>query len=283
MLPRRGEGNDGRRRRTLPLAHERAPAHVAEAPPDHRGRLDVADEQALLEAGRPREDVARLVDHARVAVEDQLVLAADGVDEGDEAEVVAGADAQHLLPLALLAEVERRGREVGDELGPRERQVGGRRPGLPDVLAHRRADEHVAELEQQAVVPRREVAVLVEDAVVGQEALAVDRLHGAVVADDAGVVEVAVEPGRADEHRLRARRGGDLVERAPRRPDEAGPEQQVLGRVAGDGELGEEDEVGVDAAGLGEQLEDPVAVAGQVADDGVQLGECEAHGFRLSV
>ena len=56
-------------------------------------------------------------------------------------------------------------------------------PGLPDVLADRRPDERAAELEQEQVAARREVAVLVEDAVVGQEALAVDRLHLAVGAD----------------------------------------------------------------------------------------------------
>ena len=86
-----------------------------------------------------------------------------------------------------------------EQLGAGEREVGRRRAGLPHVLADRQADERVAELEQQQVARRREVAVLVEDAVVRQEALAVDGLHLAVGADRAGVEEVAVEVGDADE------------------------------------------------------------------------------------
>ena len=98
-------------------------------------------------------------------------------------DVVARARGQHLLALALLADVERRGRDVRDQLRAGEREVGRGRPGLPDVLADRRADERVAVLEQDEVAAGREVAVLVEDAVVRQEALAVDRLHLAVGAD----------------------------------------------------------------------------------------------------
>ena len=55
--------------------------------------------------------VALVVDHDRVAVEDQLVLAADEVAERDGAEVVARALDQHALALAALARVVgRRGR-----------------------------------------------------------------------------------------------------------------------------------------------------------------------------
>jgi hypothetical protein len=42
-----------------------------------------------------------------VAVEDELVLAADGVAEGDEADVVERALAEHRLSLALSPDVER--------------------------------------------------------------------------------------------------------------------------------------------------------------------------------
>ena len=69
----------------------------------------------------------------------------------------------------------------------------------------------------------------------------------------------------------------DLLDRLARRAHEAGPEQQVLGRVAGDGELGEEDEVRLARARLVDGGENALAVAVQVADDGVDLGEREPH------
>src|SRR4029453_3284264 len=134
---------------------------------------------------------------------------------------------------------------------------------------------------------RGEVAVLVEDAVVREEAFAVDRLDLARGADRARVVEVAVEVGRADEGGDASGRAGDLLERALRGADEPRPEQQVLGRVAGDGELGKEDEVGVGLPGLFEPGQNPVAVSVEGASGGDDLAERESHGcslgFRLSV
>ena len=73
------------------------------------------------------------------------------------------------------------------------------------------------------------------------------------------------------------RAAGELVDRAPRGPDEPRPQQQVLGRVAGDRELGKEDEVGAGLAGLVEAGEDLAAIAVEVADDGVDLCERESH------
>ena len=131
--------------------------------------------------------------------------------------------------------------------------------------------------EQHEVAPRREVAVLVEDAVVRQVALAVDVAHLAVREHEARVVEVGVEVRRADERGDAVRRLGDLLDRAARRADEAGAEEQVLGRVAGDDELREEDEVGAGVAGPPEPLDDAVRVAVDVADDAIDLGECESH------
>ena len=75
------------------------------------------------------------------------------------------------------------------------------------------------------------------------------------------------------------RRLRELVDGAPRRADEAGAEQQVLGRVAGDHELGEEDEIGARVTGAAEPLDDAGRVAVEVADDAIDLGECESHRF----
>ena len=82
-----------------------------------------------------------------MAVEDQLVLPADRVAEGDEARVVACAGGEHLLALAVAVDVERRGGDVGEQLGAREGEVGRGWAGLPEVLADRRPDERLAVLE----------------------------------------------------------------------------------------------------------------------------------------
>ena len=270
-------------RNAAPLARERASPRVCEPAGDRLAGLDVDDEQALLEARAPARARSPRRRDERVPVEDELVLAADGVAEREEARVVPRARDEHRLALAVLADVERRGGQVRDQLRAREGEVGRRRAGLPHVLADGRPDQDLAVLEQHELVAGREVAVLVEDAVVRQEALLVDRAHLAAGADGAGVEEVAVEDRRADERHDAACRERDLLERALRRADEPGPQQEVLGRVAGDGELREEDEVGARLAGLLEPAQDLLPVPVQVADDGVDLCECEPHGLRLRV
>jgi hypothetical protein len=113
--------------------------------------------------------------------------------------------------------------------------------------------------------------------------LPVHRPDLAVHAHGAGVHEVALEPGRADECHEAVGRARDLVEHVARGTHEPGPEQQVLGRVPGHRELREDDEVGLGGACIGEEGEDLLAVAVEVPDGGVQLCEGESQGFRLTV
>jgi hypothetical protein len=164
-----------------------------------------------------------------------------------------------------------------------ERKVGRGRAGLPHVLADGRADQRLAVLEQDQVAAGSEVAVLVEDAVVRQEALAVDRLHLPAREDETGVEEVAVEVGRAHEHGRAACLTRDLLDAALGGAHEAGTQQQVLRRIAGDRKLREEDEIGSVRFRVGEVAENHVAVALEVSDDRVDLGKGEAHSLSLAV
>ena len=78
-------------------------------------------------------------------------------------------------------------------------------------------------------------------------------------------------------------RAAICVEACAPRATKPGREEQVLGRVAGDRELGEEDEVGAGLLRLAEPAEDPLAVPVEVADGGVDLGAARAaSGFSLS-
>ena len=267
----------GRGRRLVARALELAAPHVAEAAADRLGRVEVDDQQSLLEPRRPGDHLALVVEHDRVAVEDQLVLAADEVAEGEIRRVVPRPRDEHLLAVLGLADVEGRGREVDDQLRARQREIGGGRPRLPDVLTDRRADEHVAAAEQEQVAAGGEVAVLVEDAVVRQVVLAVHPLQLSVREHGARVREVALEDRAADEGGDPLRRERDLVERGPGRLEEARPQEQVLGRIPGDGELGEDDEVGAGRAGLPDRVDDERPVPGEIADDGIELGEREPH------
>ena len=266
--------------RTVPL--EGATADVSEPPRDRVGWIDVDQQQRLLEPGCAGHDLARVVEHDRVAVEDELVLSADEVAEREEAGVVASAGDQHLLTLLGFADVERRRREVDEQLRSGKREIGCRRAGLPDVLADRRPDQYVAEAEEEQVAPPREVAMLVENAVVGEIPLPVDAADGAVGQHGAAVVQVCVEEGDADERRDAGALARDRPQRLSGRSDETGPEQEILGRVARDCELGEDHEVGAGLTGGLGRRHDPLAVSVEVADDGVHLRKRQPHAAILS-
>ncbi len=180
--------------------------------------------------------------------------------------------------------MEGRSGEVDEYVRARPRALDSGRARLPQVLADRQAERRFAELEQADLGARLEVPLLVEHAVVRQEALAVEAGHAAVRADEARVVEAAVlgvrRPDERDDARGRLRHlPGSLRSRA----DEGGAEQEVLRRVARDRELREHDEVGARGARLGDPRDDAVTVPVEVADGRVELSQCDLHSFRLTV
>ncbi len=104
--------------------------------------VEVADQQLLLELRGPRDRLAGAVEHEGVAVEDELVLAADQSAEGDADAVLAGALGEQALALQPLPGVVGRGGDVDDQLGPGPGLLGwlgGRAPRGPRRPSRRRA------------------------------------------------------------------------------------------------------------------------------------------------
>ena len=146
--------------------------------------------------------------------------------------------AEHLLAQAVLADRERRGRQVDDRVGAGADQlldrivvIAAALPEVaivPDVFADADAEAAAAEVEHLRAVKRLEVAVLVEDVVGGQERLA-EALVDAPVAKQRGAVEQRpslvgrIGLGQADQRgRIRRRVGGQLVEPCQLRATKSG-------------------------------------------------------------
>src|SRR5207244_2072256 len=113
-------------------------------------------------------------------------------------------------------------------------------PRLPHVLADRRAHVDVAEAEEDEPAALREIAVLVEDAVVREILLAVYGTKRSVGADGACVGEVPVEPGGPDERDDACGLPTDLFDALACARHESRAQQEVLGRIAGHRELRKE-------------------------------------------
>ena len=255
--------------------------------PARSGGVEVADEELLLELSRPGDHRAAGVEDEALAVEDQLVLAADEVAEGELGPVASSHGAEELLALAALAAVVRGSRGVGDQRRPFGHLGRGGRALDPAVLADGEAHPRPGDVHGSRLGAGDEVALLVEDRVVGQADLAVDGAHRAVGEHGervVGVAEVAAagrrlgEPDQGDDA-LDA--GRDLLDGEPVGLDEMALQVEVLGRVARHAELREDDEAGLLGAGATDPLGDLRRVGVDVADGRVDLGQGYAH-WRLS-
>jgi hypothetical protein len=152
----------------------------------------------------------------------------------------------------------------------------------PDVLANGEADAVAGVVDDGGRVGGLEVAVFVEDIVGGQQAFAAHGDDGAPVAKGGGVVEraslaVGFSSTVPSEGGHGAGGGGDLGERFGHVAHEAPLEEQVARRIAAHTSSGKDHELRAlgDEGGVG--FEDLAAVAGEIADGGIELGEAEAH------
>ncbi len=247
----------------------------------------VDDQQLARELRAAGEQRAFVVEHERRTVEHQFVLPADLVDVDDRTMRIGRPGREHALTNGTLADREGRGVDVDVQFGPGGRLLGERPERAPDVLADRDPDLHAADhvqLERIRLVTRGEVAGLVEDRVVRQQAFAVGADDLAVGAHRGGVVQVTVEVDEPDDRGASPGARRQLGEHVEIVDDEPRLEHQVLRRVARGGQLGERHDVasGVlrPVVGLGQ----PREIAVEIADGQVQLGERDTqhrHGIRL--
>ena len=255
------------------------PPRVMEPAALGREDVEVDHQQVLLELGAAGHDPPRGVDDEAVPVEDQLVLAPDGVAEGHEAAVVGRPLGEHAFPLDALAPVVRRAGQVDeDHRAAVDRRPAARPPRIPQVLADGDADADAAEVDGEGGVAPGEVPLLVEHRVVRQEVLSIDGGDLAAREHRGRVVEVAGEVRQPDHRHRSGRRRREAAHPVRRRLREPRVQQQVLGRIPGGGELGKDGQVGAAFRGAGDQVAEPVEVPREIADGQVALAEGHPQG-----
>ena len=247
--------------------------------PHRRAGVDLERMEALHEGGRAQGHRAVGVHGEGGPVEDQLVLPTHEVDVGDGDPVLPGPAHDDLLALGLLPHVVGRGVQVQDEARACGDRLAHRRL-RPDVLADRQPHRQPVEVEDAGRGALAEVALLVEDAVVGQALLVVAGGDVPAAQERAGVVDALGRVLGVAEDDVDARHlAGDRGE-GPLDPGvEPRAQQQVLGRVAGQGQLGEEDQSGAEpVTRRAGRLDDAPGVAVHVPDQEVDLGQGDAQG-----
>ena len=132
-----------------------------------RGKFKIGNDQFFDELQGAHDDGAVLTRDHGVAVEDQLVLAADKVDVCEWAAGFAGAPPDQVAAGVVLVALVRAGVDHRQEAGVRLGGRGDRAAVLPQVFTDGNRDVDATNAQHVQLVTRLEIAVLVEDPIVG--------------------------------------------------------------------------------------------------------------------
>ena len=175
--------------------------------------------------------------------------------------------------LRALAAVVRRSVDVEAEFRTGQRHLIERRARIPDVLANADPERDVAGAVDRHAAPGREVALFVEDPVVRQVLLVIRPDVGAVVEHGGGIEDVVAlvhEPHHRGDAAAPRRH---IRERAQVGLDEGGLEDEVLGRIARQHQLGERHHVGAERARTIHPVDHQPGVGLDGAYRGIDLGQ----------
>ena len=217
-------------------------------------------------------------------VENQFVLAAHQVHIDKGAGRVRGPRGQHALAFPKATSVVGRSVYIDNQLGPGRRLTANSAGRVPGVLADGYARAYATdEVKGLSAGAGHEVALFVEDGVIGQVDLVVDAPHLATCAHCGRVVEVDALIDKADDGCAALCSLGHLGKSNLVVGHEPRLEQEIFRWVTRNGQFGKNREVGFRLLCLPERVDYSFDIAGEVANHHVQLAKGDAqpcHEFR---
>ena len=228
--------------------------------------------QALFELRRPEDELPVTVHDQGAAVEHQFILAADQVDVNNGDIVVRGAPAQQFPAHGGLVGVVRRGVDIDQQFRPCLRRFPCVVFG-PQVLTHAQRDLEVGRFNQVQVRPLGKIALFVEYPVIGQVPFVVGGDDLPVPDQAAGVIQALSGCQRVAEDHVYAPRCAQYpLQGLFYLHVEMGAQQQVLRRVAGQGQFRENYGIGAGRVpGPGDVFKHQFRIAVHVSDTRVYL------------
>ena len=227
-------------------------------------------------------------------VEDQVVVSADLVDDGNRQVVLLRHVAEHLFAQGLLADGEGRGGKVDDGLcagicqdldgvlviAPALPKVAV----VPHVFADADAQAATVELQDLRAVGWLEVTIFVEHVVGGKQGLVEGRSDGAVFQKNGAVEEGAAHfggIGRGHSHQQRRRAGQlarDAIQLTMTAADESLAHEQIAGEIAHEGQLRGHHQGSPFALRTPDSPDDERRVAGDIAGRRIDLKKRDSQG-----
>ena len=266
----------------------------------------IPEQQRLPAAGSLAEQRAARVQHEAGAIEHQLIVAAHLVDVDERTTGPRGGSLPQLPAQGELAAAIGGGGEVEQQIHPQLRQltdrIDTRHAQLlqvlldPQVLADAQPQPPgAAALPLAPLQPRRplagqEIAALIEDVVAGQQPLAGHHLPAATTAIATTAAHqrhgIPKTWGATAGHRIghthqRRQAGrqtiGQGLQLNSLARHQGRAQQQIAGWVAPQRQLRRQQQLGPVLGRQPAGREDPRGIALQIADQGIELGEGEAH------
>jgi hypothetical protein len=247
--------------------------------------VEIQRQQGLFEGRCAAQYPPGAVRNEGGAVEDQLVLTPDEICIQDKDAMLARAAPDQCLALSPLAGME--GRCVDVDQNPSARLHGLQcRALLPDVFADAQADLQAQMVEHQGSRTRLKMALLVENPVVWKVLLG-------ILADDLAITQYACDIEKASHgDQGIAQHQGDPATfgaDAPQGPldalQELGAHEQVFRRIAGQRELGKDEQINLVFSRTRCRRDHSIGIPGDIPDNEVQLRNPDAtsHGGVLSI
>ena len=242
-----------------------------------RGAVEGDERDRLVPRGELLDHRARGVGNKGGAVEHELVLTAHAVGIDNRQPGFAGARAHVLAPERLLLRV------VGRAVGNDDEACAGflrlaNRLREPDVFADDDPAWKAVDVDDARCAARLEVALFVEHRVIRQALLAVRLRHPTVAQHADHVVAIPVRAlGESDQDRRVLHPGCKRRQLARARVEKRRPQQQILGRIARQRKLGRDHELRASALCFARGFENRRRIAGEIADDLVELRHSDLH------
>ena len=224
------------------------------------------------------------IHHECAAIEDEVVLPAHLIHIDHRRMHFGGAPAGQIEPGLGFAFFVRRSVDRQQHIDVLRGEFGDRAAVLPDVFADRQSHAHAVYGEHGMPLTGGEDPEFVEHTVIGQEVLVVPGPHQAAVQHHKAVARLAVGVVGAHgaHHHVQATHAFfvqlrcQFVGRVPRGFAEGGAQGKVFDRIAGQGHLRKDDDVGAFTRHAG-GCDDFCGVAVQIAHAGVDLRKRETY------
>src|SRR5579859_7832591 len=169
-----------------------AAARIMQAGAENGSRIQVNNQHIFFKLFGTRDQLSLLIKDHAATIKNQFILTSHHIQIGHDHITIRCTSRQHHFTKSFFAGIVGRAIDIYDHLGSRVCLQSHWASRIPHILADSDANMHSIDEKDRRLVSRLEVAVLIENAVVGQVVFVIDTAEFSLVNDRGRVVDVMV-------------------------------------------------------------------------------------------